>query len=254
MLYRKIFTALFIAALCLTASPTLAQVKKCSANDIKVTTTPIPPQRSWAHDRLDRQKAKLTKPVDVVFLGDSLIERWPQVNLDQLFPNQKVINLGLGSDLTQTVLWRLENMDYTPLKPRRAVLWLGTNNIGQADPCAIAVGLERVLDSMQQVWPQLERIDVMKIIPKGLNFQTAPDKIAELNAAIDAIVATNPAKYRAIEPMPGLTCGVENRNWFENMVGSLSKEPPCANYEKDFLHLTPQGYQAMHDYLIERLK
>lgn len=254
MLCRRIVIAMFVTALCLAASPSFAQVKKCSSNDIKVTTTPIPPQRSWALDRLDKQKAKLAKPVDVVAIGDSLIERWPQVNLERLFPDQKVVNLGLGSDLTQTMLWRLENLDYTPLKPRRAVLWLGTNNIGQADPCAIAIALEQVIDRMQQVWPQLERIDIMKIIPKGLNFQTAPDKIAELNIAIDAIVSKNTSKYRAIEPMPGLTCGVENRNWFQNMIGSFSDQPPCQNYEKDFLHLSPQGYQAMHDYLLERLK
>ena len=45
------------------------------------------------------------------------------------FVPRKAINLGFGGDLTQHVLWRLEQMPKLKKAPKGAVILIGTNNV-----------------------------------------------------------------------------------------------------------------------------
>jgi hypothetical protein len=77
-------------------------------------------------------------PVDFLLIGDSLVEMWPQEAWTASFPDTTVLNLGVGGDTTQNVLWRLSKMPLTRIQPRRVALLIGTNNLSHKDkPCAI---------------------------------------------------------------------------------------------------------------------
>ena len=73
--------------------------------------------------------------MDVLFLGDSITaglggagkEAW-----DKNFGPLKAANFGIGGDQTGHVLWRItEGKELEGIKPKVAVIMIGTNNIGR---------------------------------------------------------------------------------------------------------------------------
>jgi len=65
-------------------------------------------------------------PVDFVFLGDSIIERWELYAYFNKY-NKVLINRGIGSDITFYMLKRFE-ADVIQLKPKCVVILGGVNN------------------------------------------------------------------------------------------------------------------------------
>lgn len=232
----------------LTPQMVSAQSYECSENDILVTTTPIPPQKSWSISRLKTHKNKIQEQADVVLLGDSMAERWPQFELNSLFPNKKVVNIGLGGDVTQITLWRLKSIDYSRLNPTRAVLFLGTNNLGSASACAIRLGIELVLLDMYSIWPNLKTVYVLKIFPKGDAFSQFSESIRELNHELDKIDLSG-KDIRLIDAPAGVSCGVEKFSKPLYSFISFIRTTPCEFYEPDLTHLSSSGYTYVTDEL-----
>jgi hypothetical protein len=225
-----------------------AQSYECSENDILVTTTPIPPQKSWSISRLKTHKNKIQEQADVVILGDSMAERWPQSELNSLFPNQKVVNIGLGGDVTQITKWRLKSIDYSRLNPTRALLFLGTNNLGSASACAIRLGIEQVLLDMYSIWPNLQTVYVLKIFPKGDALSQFSESIRELNDELDKIDLSG-KDIRLIAPPEDVSCGVERLSKPLYAFVSFFRTTPCEFYEPDLTHLSARGYTYLTDAL-----
>lgn len=69
---------------------------------------------------------------DVVFLGDSITERWESTGAKawkEVFVPLNAVNLGVGGDQTGHVLWRIrEGQELQPLTARVAVVLIGINN------------------------------------------------------------------------------------------------------------------------------
>jgi hypothetical protein len=140
MSWRSAAIATFLA-LANSVSPAIGapDTTTCDEVDLAVTTSPVPPQFSknlrrhyWLRDLLPGG------PVDFLLIGDSLVEMWPQEAWTASFPDTTVLNLGVGGDTTQNVLWRLSKMPLTRIQPRRVALLIGTNNLSHKDkPCAI---------------------------------------------------------------------------------------------------------------------
>lgn len=57
--------------------------------------------RSSCEDRAGYQG-----PIDVLLVGDSITIQWGE-SWKKQFPDLKAINIGIGGDKTQNVLWRL---------------------------------------------------------------------------------------------------------------------------------------------------
>ena len=66
------------------------------------------------------------KPIDVVFLGDSLTELY---DLQNYYPQYVTVNRGICGDSTHGLLKRMELSAYC-LKPKVAVVLIGVNNLG----------------------------------------------------------------------------------------------------------------------------
>ena len=69
---------------------------------------------------------------DVIFLGDSITNGWEnQKAWQEYFGAFKPVNLGIGGDQTGHVLWRItDGHELDNLKPKAAVIMIGTNNTG----------------------------------------------------------------------------------------------------------------------------
>src|SRR5208337_5244157 len=107
--------------------------------------------------------------VDVLFLGDSITDGWRGSGKDvwkEKFEPLKAANFGIGGDRTQHVLWRLQNGELEGIKPRAAVIMIGTNNLGANTAEEIADGIKAIVAEIQKKQPET-KILLLGIFPRG---------------------------------------------------------------------------------------
>src|SRR6202050_5157129 len=91
------------------------------------------------------------KPCDIIFIGDSITEGWlgaGKAVWDKNYAPRHALDFGVSGDATQSVSWRVNNMTVQRLKPKVAVVLIGTNNF-QNTPHEIADGIKRGLANTQ---------------------------------------------------------------------------------------------------------
>jgi lysophospholipase L1-like esterase len=105
---------------------------------------------------------------DVIFLGDSITHGWEgQKAWQEHFGSFKPVNLGIGGDQTGHVLWRItEGHELDNLKPKAAVIMIGTNNIGGHTPQQIAGGIKAIVEELKHQKPHI-KILVLGVFPRG---------------------------------------------------------------------------------------
>jgi lysophospholipase L1-like esterase/type 1 glutamine amidotransferase len=124
----------------------------------------------------------------VAFLGDSITEGWLNAGKavwQERFAPRGAINLGIGGDRTQHVLFRLREGHLARLKamgekgPRAVVLLIGTNNSNGKDHTAeeIAEGITKIVRELRTNLPQA-KVVLMSILPRGDKPSAQRDKNA----------------------------------------------------------------------------
>ena len=138
----------------------------------------------------------------------------------------KPLNLGIGGDQTQHVLWRIRHGELDGLQPRMLVLLIGTNNLGSGiwDPAATARGIETVLQEIRTRLPATHILH-LAIFPRG-EFADDPmrAKVAETNQLLAGLA------------IPQRTF-VDMGSIFLDADGRISRA-----LMDDFLHPTAAGY------------
>ena len=94
---------------------------------------------------------------ELAFIGDSITQGWEGRGKDvweKYYGDRKAINLGIGGDRTEHVIWRLTHGNLGKIKPKVAVLMIGTNNTGHfdQDPAEVAAGVERILEILERAF------------------------------------------------------------------------------------------------------
>ena len=113
-----------------------------------------------AHEQL-LAKAK-AGGTDVYFEGDSITRRWGATDYPALLADWKqnffgwnAGDFGWGADLTQNILWRLDNGELDGVNPKVIVLLAGTNNVGSGAPAdEVARGIEEIVRAIEAKAPQ----------------------------------------------------------------------------------------------------
>ena len=105
---------------------------------------------------------------DVIFLGDSITHGWEgQKAWQEHFGSFKPVNLGISGDQTGHVLWRItEGHELDQLKPRAAVIMIGTNNIGGHTAQQIAGGIRAIVEELKRQKPEI-KVLVLGVFPRG---------------------------------------------------------------------------------------
>jgi len=171
----------------------------------------------------------------LVFLGDSITAGWggkdKQDIWNKAFGAYTPANFGIGGDRTQHVLWRIQNGELEGIKPKAAVLMIGTNNSGTDSAEGIAKGVTAIVETIRAKQPQA-KILLLAVFPRGEKASPNPgrDKLKEVNAII--------AKLDDGKNVFFLDIGGK----FLQPDGSLTKE-----IMPDFLHLSAAGYQIWAD-------
>jgi len=124
------------------------------------STTPVsrPLRPGWS-DRHEKYCDRAGQGViDLVFLGDSLTQRWegaPRV-WDKYYGRRNAAQMGIDNDGTQQLLWRIDHGTLDNISPKLLVLLIGVNNLGNdgPDPSAVRDGAAAVIDRIRRKLPE----------------------------------------------------------------------------------------------------
>lgn len=125
---------------------------------------------------------------DIEFIGDSITQGWEGAGKNvwnEYYGNRKVINMGVGGDRTQHVLWRFEQGQLDGIDARVAVVMIGTNNSNKDDntEADILDGVTAIVNQIRQRQPQT-KIILLGIFPRGSTFSAQRGKILQVNEAL----------------------------------------------------------------------
>jgi beta-glucosidase len=181
------------------------------------------------------KRAVRSQPYRVLFLGDSLTERFPedaaQVWREHMAP-RLVLNAGVSGDRTEHLLWRLQHGNLDGPAPAVAVVLIGTNDLTNGSnprPAElVAEGIRANLLHLRQRLPHA-RILLLGLLPRG----ASPEAGLRLGTiAVNRLIAS---------------CA-DNRSIFWADIGDVLLDPDrhlSRDVAPDLLHFSPSGYDRI---------
>ena len=142
----------------------------------------------------------LARKPELVFLGDSITSRWPQELLEKHFGAYRPVNLGVGGDRVQNVIWRLQrtSLEATPLKA--LVLLIGTNNTGAFTSEEIAGGIQKLVKIVEEKTPE-SKVLILGVFPRGPAINDPKNRrIHALNAKLKDLADGKKVFYLDVGP------------------------------------------------------
>ena len=143
------------------------------------------------------------------------------------------VNLGIGGDRTENVLWRLDHAALDGLSPKVAILMIGVNNAplvtaNGVPAVSVAQGIQLCVQNLRARCPGTE-IVLVKILPAFAPGSAVHADIKRINASLDALKLDADPKVHILDLWPDFT----------NPDGSLK----TAAYSDGHLHLSDSGYE-----------
>ena len=193
------------------------------------------------HESFNKKVAELGKKAQVIFIGDSITQGWEGAGREawqENFAKYDAINLGIGGDRTQHVLWRLDHGNLEGLAPKAAVVMIGTNNSNGEDNSVeqIADGVRAIVEKLRNELPDTQVL-LVPIFPRGENPNPQRGKILQVNQIIQKLADGENVKW------------VDFGHKFINEEGRIP-----GGLMPDYLHLSPEAYQIWADSIKEPLK
>ena len=194
------------------------------------TTTPVPRKdKGWAQ-RQDAINANVKHgDAQLLLIGDSITHGWEgsgKAVWQKYYGKRHAVNLGIGGDQTQHVLWRLDHGNLDGIHPKLAVLMIGTNNCASNTPEEIADGVRAIVEKLRAKVPEC-KVLVLAIFPRG---PIANDRLRKVNEAANERIA----KFADGRNVFYLDIGPK----FLGPDGTLSPE-----IMPDLLHPNSKGYE-----------
>ena len=211
------------------------------ADHSAVTPVPRPDQGAKTRAELLNQRVKENQDAQLLFIGDSITQGWEGQGAKEIwqkyYGNRKAVNLGIGGDRTQHVLHRMQNGNLEGLKPKAAVVMIGTNNSNGEDntPGQIVDGVKAIIKELQKRQPQM-KVLLLGIFPRSENFTPQRGKLTQINQVLQKLDDGENVFYLDIG------------HRFLEEDGTL---PATIMY--DYLHLTPKGYEIWADAIEPKL-
>jgi lysophospholipase L1-like esterase len=227
MIHTRLFA---IAALLLSSLATFSVAEEKPAHD---AIKPVPRAGGWMKRHESFNKRVAQGNADLLFIGDSITQGWEGRGKNvwaKYYGKRNAVNLGIGGDRTQHVIWRLDNGNIKDISPKLAVIMIGTNNSGSNSSEQIAEGVTVIVKQLQKKLPKM-KVLLLAVFPRGAN---KDDKRRQTNEKANAIFAKladgKQVQYLDIGPS------------FLAKDGTLSRE-----IMPDLLHLTEKGYTIWAD-------
>ncbi len=216
-------------------------------NYYDVNTATIPHSRGDEKDRWKPRQLAVNELAakggyDLAFIGDSITEAWERNGKevwDEFYAPRNAINLGFGGDRTEHVIYRLTHGNLQNVRPKVAVLMIGTNNTGHKmqDPEEVAEGIKRILEILHEKTPET-KILLLAIFPRAAD---PLDEHRLNNLAINQLIR----RYADNDRIHYLDLG----HLFLQPDGTLPTD-----LMPDLLHLTPAAYRLWAEAMEPKLQ
>lgn len=159
-----------------------------------------------------------------VFIGSSSIRLW---DLADSFPGKSCINYGFGGAVMEEVA-RYAPRLLPASHPRRVIVYAGDNDLARGmEPKSVAADFEKLVAYLAKAAPNAEVI-ILAVKPSPVRWNLREQYLAT-NKLLREIADSNPrVKYAD--------------TW--SVLLNEDGEPKVGFYQKDNLHLTPEGYAA----------
>lgn len=227
----------------LTAAALCLGQQQLPAAALHSATDPAPrTDESWRNRQnlLNQRVKEAGRAAELIFIGDSITQGWENDGQEvwaRHYASRGAINLGIGGDRTQHVLWRLSHGNLDGLAPKAAVVMIGTNNSNGEDNTVsqIADGVAAIVAKLREALPQT-RILLLAIFPRGENPSNQRGKLLQVNQIIRRLADDQWVHW--------LDIGSQ----FVNEQGLIPRD-----LMPDYLHLSPKGYSLWAEAIQEKL-
>ena len=204
---------------------------------------PVPrPDQSWKdrHESINKRVTEVGEKAQLIFIGDSITQGWEGDGKEvwaRYYAQRNAINLGIGGDRTQHVLWRLENGNLNGLKPKAAVVMIGTNNSNGEDntPGQIVDGVSAIVKKLREKLPQA-KVLLLAIFPRSENFSTQRGKVLQVNQVIRKLADEQNVFW------------IDFGQQFVDGDGLIPRE-----LMPDYLHLSKRGYEMWAEAIEDKI-
>ena len=185
-------------------------------------------------------------PCEIAFIGDSITQGWEGNGKNvwaKFYGGRKCLNFGVGGDRTEHVLWRFEQGQLNGIKPKAAVLMIGTNNSNKNKDGTEAYSEAEILEGVKAIVQQLRertpetKVLVLGIFPRGATFSTQRGKLLQINQALAKLADGKMIHY------------LDFGSQLIEADGSISK-----TLMPDYLHLSEAGYEIWANAIEAKLK
>lgn len=202
--------------------------------------TPGPRGGGWINRHESFNKRVAQGNCDLIFIGDSITQGWEGRGKGvwaKYYTKRNAVNLGIGGDRTEHVIWRLDNGNLKNIKPKAAVIMIGTNNSGSNTSREIADGVEVIVQQLRKKLPET-KVLVLGVFPRGANNADKRRQVNEgANALFKKLADGKAVHYLDIGPA------------FLEKDGTLTRE-----IMPDLLHLSEKGYTIWAESIEAKLK
>jgi lysophospholipase L1-like esterase len=186
--------------------------------------------------------------IDVLFLGDSLIECWEKQGApvwQEIVARYRAANFGRSGDRTQQVLWRITHGELENISPIVTVLLIGTNNLDPGlgensatrrnTPDETIAGILAVVREVKHRLPR-SKILLLGLFPRGEKNSRYRSEVPAINAGLARLA---PALHVRFLDLTSLF-----------LPPSDELDPSLM---PDKLHLSVRGYRLWADALLPEL-
>ncbi len=188
----------------------------------------------WANTVKEQAEA-VKQPNRILFIGDSLTESWDEEIWRARLAPAKALNLGVGGEGPQHVLWRMEHGILDGPAPETVVLMIGINNFWRGFSASdTARGIETIVERIHTRHPAT-RIVLLGLLPVYEAASPIRPWIGEINGRLKQL---------------------KNVEFFDLSAAFLEADgnQRLQLYQEDHLHLSKAGYVVLTRELTPILK
>jgi lysophospholipase L1-like esterase len=155
-------------------------------------------ETGWWRARHEEKLAEIKRrPVDLVWLGDSITQDWETAGPEpwrefapvwqHFYGDRNALNLGFKGDTTSHLLWRMQNGELAGLHPKAVIILIGANNMGRVHWSArqTVAGIDAVVAETKRRLPGAQ-ILLLSVLPSIRNRY-----VDQTTAAINADLAAH---------------------------------------------------------------
>ncbi|PYM15117.1 MAG: hypothetical protein DME18_05075 [Verrucomicrobia bacterium] len=191
-------------------------------------------------DLLNKRTTEAGEKAQVIFIGDSITQGWEGEGKEvwaKYYAHRNAVNLGIGGDRTQHVLWRFDHGNLDGLKPKAAAIMIGTNNSNGEDNTVdqIADGVTAIVRKLREKLPQT-RVLLLAIFPRSENPSLARGKVLQVNQILQKLADDRNVFW------------IDFGYKFVNSDGTIPHD-----LMPDYLHLSRRGYEIWAEAIEDKL-